>query len=105
MKIFITFCLLFLLTIYAAFGQTSIIKGIVKDENGLVIKNATVSCKDKVIMSDLFGEYSIEIPSEKAIKITFSHPSYQVYSRRIRLRNKKVTIFSPKLTNNLSNLF
>ncbi len=88
-----------------AFGQTSIIKGIVKDENGNHIEKAIITCMEKKVASGLDGLYAIEIPTDKAVKITFSHPSFQTYSRRIRIRKKKITIFSPKLTNSFANLF
>lgn len=87
------------------FGQTSIIKGIVKDENGNHIEKAIITCMEKKAVSGLDGLYAIEIPTDKAVKITFSHPSFQTYSRRIRIRKKKITIFSPKLTNSFANLF
>lgn len=105
MKTIITFSLFIFFITNIAFGQTSIIKGIVKDENGEIIEKAIVTCKEQEVISSLDGTYSIEIPSEKAVKITFSHPSFQAYSRRIMIRKKKITFFSPKLTNKLTGLF
>ncbi len=105
MKTIITFSLFIFFITNIAFGQTSIIKGIVKDENGEIIEKTIVTCKEQEVTSSLDGTYSIKIPSEKAVKITFSHPSFQAYSRRIKIRKKKVTFFSPKLTNKLTDLF
>jgi len=85
-------------------GQTTI-QGIVKDVNGAFIENVTVTCKEVEVTSDITGTYSFEIPLEKAVKITFSHPSFQTYSRRIRIRKNRITLFSPKLTSNLASLF
>jgi len=104
MKAIITFGIFIFFITNIVSGQTSIIKGVVKDESGELIENVTITCKEKEVISDLNGEYSIEIPSDKAAKIAFRHPSFQTYSRRIRIRKKKVTIFSSKLTNNLTNL-
>ena len=105
MKTIIAFSLFIFFITNVISGQTSVIKGIVKDENGQFIEKAIVTCKDKEVISNLDGTYVIEIPSEKAVKITFSHPSFQVYSRRIMIRKKKITFFSPKLTNKLTGLF
>jgi hypothetical protein len=104
MKTIITFSLFFFFITSVTLGQTSLIKGVVKDENGAIIEKAIITCKGKEVISSLDGTYSIEIPTEKAVKITFSHPSFQVYSRRIMIRKKKITFFSPKLTNKLIGL-
>ena len=109
----ITFGLLIFLVTATIYGQntilenneTSTIEGIIKDENGEPIINAIAICMDQEVSSDLFGNYSLEIPSTKAVKIKFTHPSFKSYSRRIRIRKKKVTIFSPKLINNLTIAF
>lgn len=85
--------------------QISTIEGVIRDENGEPIINAIASCEGKEVSSDLFGNYAIEIPTNKAVKIEFTHPSFQSYSRRIRIRKKKVTLFSPKLINNLTIAF
>ncbi len=105
MKTIITLGLFIFFITNVVLGQTSTIKGIIKDENGDLIEKVTITCKEKEVVSDLDGVYSIEIPSDKAVKITFTHPSFQAYSRRIRIRKKKVTLFSPKLINNLTSLF
>lgn len=105
MKIVITFSLFFFFISSTTFGQTSVIKGVVKDKSGEIIEKAIVTCKEKEVVSNSDGTYAIEIPTEKAVKITFNHPSFQVYSRRIMIRKKKITFFSPKLTNILTGLF
>lgn len=104
MKTFLTSCLFVLFMSNLIHGQTSIITGIVYDKDGESIENVIITCKDKKVVSDLNGTYSVEIPSAKAIKITFNHPSFQTYTRRVRMRNRKFTNFSPKLTNNLARL-
>lgn len=83
-------------------AQTSVVKGVVKDINDQPIENVVVSCNDQKVLTGSNGEYMLELSSNKATKITFSHDSFQLYSRRIRFRNKKITIFSPKLESNLS---
>ncbi len=105
MKTIITFSLFFFFITNVTLGQTSIIKGVVKDESGEIIEKAIVTCKEKEVVSNSDGTYTIEIPTEKAVKITFNHPSFQSYSRRIMIRKKKITFFSPKLTNKLTGLF
>ncbi len=81
MKTIITFSLFIFFITNTSFGQTSIIKGIVKDENGNHIEKAIITCMEKKVASDLDGLYAIEIPTDKAVKITFSHPSFQTYTK------------------------
>ncbi len=85
--------------------QISTIEGVIRDENGEPIINAIANCEGVEVTSDLFGNYAIEVPTSKAVKIEFTHPSFQSYSRRIRIRKKKITLFSPKLVNNLTIAF
>jgi len=102
-KIIIVSSFIFFIT-NVVISQTTI-QGIVKDENGVLIENVTITCKEVEVTSDYAGAYAFEIPLEKAVKITFSHPSFQTYSRRIRIRKNRITLFSPKLTSNLASLF
>jgi len=92
-------------TIYGQTEQTSTIEGVIKDETGEPIINAIATCDGQEVVSDLFGNYSIEIPTVKAIKISFTHPSFKSYARRIQIRKEKVTLFSPKLVNTLTVAF
>ena len=79
------------------FGQTTNVKGIVKDENGKPIKDVSITYNNKGTASNKNGEYVLEVPSGKFITIVFSHVSFETYSKRIRVRKGRTLTFSPKL--------
>lgn len=79
------------------FGQSARLKGIVKDENGKPIENVSITYSNKGTTSNSKGEYLLEVPSNKFITISYSHLSYNIYKRRIRIRNGRTLTFSPKL--------
>ncbi|MCF6348134.1 MAG: TonB-dependent receptor [Flavobacteriaceae bacterium] len=80
------------------FGQTATIKGIVKDEGGKPIENVSITYNKKGTASNNKGEYSLKVPSGKMITITFSHLTFKIYTKRIRIPKGRTLTFSPKLT-------
>ncbi len=82
------------------FSQTATIKGIVKDKNSKPIENVSVKIGKSGTTTNQFGEYILEVkvPKSKKVLITFSHVSYNSYSKRLNVRNNGTSSFSPKLS-------
>jgi len=82
------------------FSQTATIKGIVKDKNSKPIENVSVKVGKLGTITNQFGEYILEVkvPKSKKVLITFSHVSYNSYSKRLNVRNNGTSSFSPKLS-------
>ncbi len=80
-------------------AQTAIIKGVVKDQNNKPIENVTVKYKNVGTTTDKYGAYLLEvnIPKSKKVVITYSHISYNSYSKKLNVRKNGSSTFSPRL--------
>ncbi len=105
MKIFYS---LFLSVAFISIGlsQEATIKGYVNNQNGKPIKEVTVLVNKTGTTTNDKGFYEIKIPVEKnkRITITFSHISYNSYSKRLTVQKGKTINFSPKLTKRTEDL-
>ena len=105
MKIFYS---LFLSVAFISIGlsQEATIKGYVTNQNGKPIKEVTVLVNKTGTTTNDKGFYEIKIPTKKnkKITITFSHISYNSYSKRITVQKGKTINFSPKLTKRTEDL-
>ena len=77
--------------------KTTILKGIVKNNNTEPIKNVSVKFNKTGTVTDEKGNYSIRIPIRKKIIIEFTHISYETITKPIIATNRNVIRFSPKL--------
>lgn len=84
---------------FVLFAQkNATIKGTIKNKFGNAIENVNISFKNKGTTSDKSGNYSLKIPINKTVTITFSHVSYQPITKQITVSNIKTVEFSPKLS-------
>ena len=69
-----------------AMGQTFTLKGLVTDEEGKALELATVSCvaQGKVTMTNLKGEYQMQLQSADSVVVRFSMVGYTPRSRTLR---------------------
>ena len=83
---YILIILVWILTSNIAIAQLFTVKGIVKDEDGNALELATVSCTEqgKVTMTNLKGEYSLQLQSEDSVVIRFSMVGYKTRTRILR---------------------
>jgi hypothetical protein len=81
------------------FSQTATIKGVVKDQFNQPIDNVSVTYGTKGTVTDKSGAYSItvKVPKNKRVTLTFSHISFEKYSKRLTVKRDKTSTFSPKL--------
>ena len=83
---YILIILVWILTSNIVIAQLFTVKGIVKDEDGNALELATVSCTEqgKVTMTNLKGEYSLQLQSEDSVVIRFSMVGYKTRTRILR---------------------
>lgn len=83
---YILLMLVWILTGNMAIAQLFTVKGTVKDEDGNALELATVSCAEqgKVTMTNLKGEYSLQLQSEDSVVIRFSMVGYKTRTRVLR---------------------
>ena len=88
--------LLFLCLLYAgnAMGQTFTLQGKVSDQDGNPIELASimVASQGKITMSNLKGEFSIQLQSEDSVKVRFSMLGYKSKVRVLRRPQGKQTL-------------
>ena len=79
-------------TVLMADGFT--LKGKVIDEEGQALELVTVSCltQDKVTMTDLKGQFSIDLQSADSVEVRFSMVGYGVRKRVFRRPKGKMTV-------------
>ena len=63
------------------FAQKAVVKGIILDENNFPVSGANVTFKDTGTISDFNGFYTLKIPANEDVTITFSHLS----NKRVQL--------------------
>ena len=88
--------LLFLCLLYAgnAMGQSFTLQGKVSDQDGNPIELASimVASQGKITMSNLKGEFSMQLQSEDSVKVRFSMLDYKSKVRVLRLPQGKQTL-------------
>lgn len=100
MKTSLLFLTLFFFISSVVFSQTSTIKGVVKTQYNKPIENVSVKFGKKGTTTNKYGEYNLEVlvPKSKKISLTFSHVSYNSFTKRLSVRKNGSSNFSPKLS-------
>ncbi len=77
--------LVMLVTGLSAVGQTFTLKGLVTDDEGKALELATVSCVEqgKVTMTNLKGEYSMQLHTADSVVVRFSMVGYRQRTRTL----------------------
>ncbi len=92
LKLYITIGLLFVLQSVAA--QTFTLQGKVSDRNGNPIELASVSVlsQGKLVMTNLRGEFHMELKSEDSVKVNFAMVGYKTKTRILKRPRGKQTL-------------
>ena len=77
---------------------TTILRGFIKDTKKQPIEGVNVQFNTLGTTSDKNGNYSIRIPLNQSIIITYSHIAHYSFSKNITATSKNVMRFSPTLT-------
>ena len=100
LKLLCSFIVTFLMSI-AAYGQTAVLKGAVKDEEGGAIERATVAVEGTTIgtQTDAQGRYSLNLPADKKCSVVFTFVGYVLKRHTLTLsagqvKNLDVTLHS-----------
>ena len=77
---------------------TTILRGVIKDTNKQPIEGVNIQFNTLGTTSDKNGNYSIRIPLNQGITITYSHIAHYSFTKDITATSKNVMRFSPTLT-------
>jgi hypothetical protein len=94
MKIYIFFSFLFL-AVFGLQAQTAKIYGVIENTNGNPIADVHITSGDKKAVSDINGEYDIEVLASKKIKVKYTSVNHITYVRELKLfpnEEKKINI-------------
>lgn len=89
--------LLFLFITFGFFAQTATLQGVIKDENGKPIENASVSFGKTGVSSDVDGNYKITITANKEVTVTFSHLTFATRIKKFNVREGKTIRYSLRM--------
>lgn len=100
---------LFLLWFFTAFGfsslaQTARVKGVILDEFNLPIENVTIKSGDKGTVTNANGFYSLEIPANTKVTLTFSHVSFKKTTVEITLKPNEDYELNPVLSSKVEQI-
>lgn len=84
--------------------KTTIIKGTIKNNENNPIENVSIKFNNTGITSNKNGNYSLRIPLDEEITITFTHIAYKTIIKVITAKNRNAIRFSPKMTLKTENL-
>ncbi|TWO31492.1 TonB-dependent receptor [Seonamhaeicola sediminis] len=82
---------------FKSFSQTSIIRGIILNENKQPIEGVNIKADDLGTQTNENGFYLLEIPSNTDITIEFTHLSFKKVSSVFNLKNGEELEFNPVL--------
>jgi hypothetical protein len=96
LKTILYFFSLFLCS-WVTFSQTGTVSGIVKNSDGELLNNVSVTYQKKGTTTDSKGYYTLEIPAQTDVTLTFSHLTHDSQSQKINLakgekRNLNITL-------------
>ena len=96
--------LLINLICYLSIAQTATIQGVILSEFNEPISNANIITKSIGTSSNSNGYYSLKIPSETDITLTFSHITYKTIQFTLRLKKGQVFEYNPVMSINVEQI-
>lgn len=104
MRYFITIQFLVFLSLQISFGQEAQIKGIIKNNRGEAVKDVSVKYNETGTTTDQNGFYTLKLPAEKEVEISFSHVGYQNQTKILTLSTNSVEQLDIILDDKVENL-
>lgn len=89
-----------ILLVVVSNAQTATIKGIVKDEESVSIPDVQIAVLENgsyTSISNTDGSYSIEVPSDKNITLSFYSLNFKQVNKKFNLKSGEIATFNPKL--------
>ncbi len=103
-KLLLTTSLLFSL-ITIGFSQTATVKGIILDESNQPIENVNIKTnRDSGTKTNKNGFYTIDIPINQDITLSFTHISHKKVESTFNLKNGEVYEFNPVMNNSVEQI-
>lgn len=85
-------------------AQTATLTGRVFGPAKKPLENVSVTAHNKGTTTNTKGQYSIIIPADTTIEVTFSHIGYQKLVKKIRIPAGKTMLFSPRLSEKIEEI-
>lgn len=91
--------LLLLAFCLVSYGQNTMVRGTISDDNGSPISEATITIPgtDYHATTQDDGSYSLEIPSNREVRLVFRHVSFRTYEKFITGGPNETIEMSPRL--------
>lgn len=99
-KLKILFNLILFFASLISFAQNATINGVILDDSNTPIEDVTITYENNGVKTSKDGDYSIQIPANREITLTFSHISFKKASQTFRLKNNEIYEFNPVLKSN-----
>jgi len=90
---------LFFSVLTHSFAQTATINGVVLDEKNKPIENVTVTSGKTGTTTNVNGFYTLEVPANKDVTITFTHVTFKKIVSTFNLKNGENFEFYPVMSN------
>jgi len=94
------FSLFLLFTFSFSFSQTATISGVILDETNTPIENVTITHSKEGTKTSKDGDFTIQIPANQEITLTFSHISFKQVIQTFNLKENESYEFNPVLNYN-----
>jgi len=91
------FSLFLFFSISFSFSQTATISGVILDKANLPIENVTITYSTQGTKTSKDGDFTIQIPANQEITLTFSHISFKQVVQTFNLKENETYEFNPVL--------
>ncbi len=96
--------LVFLLTLSSSLAQNARVSGVILDEFNQPIENVTITYANEGTKTSADGDFSIIIPANTEVTLTFSHISFKNVVQTFHLKEGELFEFNPILNNSQEQL-
>ncbi|RSK38238.1 TonB-dependent receptor [Mangrovimonas spongiae] len=94
---------LFLLPVLSI-AQTGTIKGVILDENNIPVSNVNIKTSQFGTTSNNNGFYTLKIPANQDVLITFTHITFKTIQATFNLKNGESFEFNPVMKSNVEQI-
>lgn len=95
---------LLLFTCFSLVAQKATIRGVILDEGNIPVSGANITFDSQGNLSDFNGYYSLQIPSNQDVSITFSHVSHKNVTITVNLAPNEDYEFNPVMKTNVEQI-
>jgi len=96
----ILFSIIFLCISSQLYSQTATVSGVILDDTNTPIENVTITFGSEGTKTSKDGDFTLQIPANKEITLTFSHISFKQVVQTFNLKENESYEFNPVLNYN-----